>query len=102
MFNATLTVQENKPNSHANCGWQQFTDAVISILERKKKGVIFFLWGLFAQKKGASLSAKHFKILSAHPSPMSGASWINCGCFEEARRICEANGIPQIDWRLSA
>lgn len=56
MINATLTVVEGKPNSHAECGWQKFTDAVIKAVDQNCQGVVFFLWGSFAQAKGANIN----------------------------------------------
>jgi len=101
LLNATLTVRQGKPNSHEKCGWQIFTDAVIQILDSKKKGLLFWLWGRFAQKKGEKISKKHHCILSAHPSPMSGSAWINCGCFEKGNKLLAKIGAPPIEWKIA-
>ena len=72
MLNATLTVREKSPGSHQKKGWEQFTDAVIKLLNDKQSNLVFILWGAYAQKKGRIIDRKkHFVIESAHPSPFS-------------------------------
>merc|ERR1712203_1326348 len=71
LLNATLTVREGhtEANSHAKCGWQRFTDAVIRALNDRSEGVVFLLWGGFAQKKGKLVDkSRHRVIESGHPS----------------------------------
>ena len=63
MLNATLTVQASTPNSHEKIGWQQFTDAVIKAVNEKLEGVVFILWGAFAQKKAGSINTKKHCVL---------------------------------------
>lgn len=72
LLNATLTVNSHSPNSHSKKGWEKFTDMVIKIISREKQGVVFLLWGAYAQKKGAIISnEKHLILKSVHPSPLS-------------------------------
>ena len=72
MLNATLTVRAAQAGSHQNKGWEKFTDGVIKILSEQKEGLVFILWGAYAQKKGAVIDeSKHLVIKSAHPSPLS-------------------------------
>ncbi len=72
LLNATLTVRESSAGSHQNKGWETFTDAVIREISDKKEGIVFILWGAYAQKKGAVIAAnKHCILKSAHPSPFS-------------------------------
>lgn len=72
LINAILTVDAHSPGSHANFGWEKFTDAVISALSRQKNGIVFMLWGGFARKKAALIDReKHFILENAHPSPLS-------------------------------
>jgi uracil-DNA glycosylase len=72
LLNATLTVQSGKPGSHQNKGWEQFTDAVVKILNEKKNHLVFILWGAYAQKKGEHINReKHLVLEAAHPSPFS-------------------------------
>jgi len=72
LLNAGLTVRKDTPNSHKDAGWHQFTDAVIKILSDQKEGLVFILWGAFAQKKAELIDTdKHFILSSPHPSPFS-------------------------------
>lgn len=72
LMNAVLTVQERKPESHKNIGWQEITDQIISLISTEKKNVVFMLWGNYAKKKQSLLNeTKHLILTSAHPSPLS-------------------------------
>ena len=72
LLNATLTVRAHTAGSHQNKGWEEFTDAVIETISKQKEGVVFLLWGAYAQKKGAIIDRnKHYVIESAHPSPFA-------------------------------
>jgi len=102
LLNATLTVEKGKPNTHASCGWQKFTDTVIDILNEKKDGLVFLLWGGFAQKKGKKIdSNKHHVLQSPHPSPMAAGAFKGCGCFKEANKLLKEDGKEPIDWSIS-
>src|SRR5690606_26458345 len=75
LLNATLTVNAGSPGSHQKQGWEAFTDAAIKAISDKKAGVVFILWGRFAQEKEKLIdTSKHFIIKSAHPSPFSAHS----------------------------
>lgn len=72
LLNATLTVESGKPGSHQHKGWEEFTDAVIATLNERKSGLVFILWGSYAQKKGSSIDKnKHLVLEAPHPSPFS-------------------------------
>ena len=72
LLNATLTVRAHTAGSHQNKGWEEFTDAVIETISKQKEGVVFLLWGAYAQKKGAIIDRnKHYVLESAHPSPFA-------------------------------
>ena len=72
LLNATLTVQEQQPGSHQKKGWEDFTDAVITVLSEQRSGIVFLLWGGYAKKKGAKIdTSKHLVLTSGHPSPLS-------------------------------
>jgi len=72
LLNATLTVRANQAGSHQNKGWEIFTDAVIKTISDKKEGLVFLLWGAYAQRKGAVIDHnKHHVLSSAHPSPFA-------------------------------
>lgn len=74
LLNAVLTVDAHTPGSHAKLGWELFTDSVIKAVSARKEGVVFILWGAYAQKKAALTdSSKHLIITSAHPSPLSAS-----------------------------
>ena len=72
LLNATLTVRAHTPASHQGKGWEQFTDAVIDTLSKECAGLVFLLWGNYAQQKGKNIDAnKHLVLKSPHPSPLS-------------------------------
>lgn len=72
LLNATLTVRAHSAGSHQNRGWEQFTDAAIRALAEERQGLVFILWGAYAQRKGAFIDkSKHLVLTSAHPSPLS-------------------------------
>jgi len=102
MLNATLTVREGKANAHEKCGWQTFTDAVIKCLNDNKTGVIYLLWGGFAQKKGKIVDTKKNHVLTAaHPSPMSGSAWNGNRHFSKTNKLLRDMGKDEINWQLS-
>lgn len=72
LLNSVLTVEKDKPSSHANIGWQQFSDRVIQTISEELEHVVFILWGNYAKSKTALIDArKHYIITSPHPSPFS-------------------------------
>lgn len=100
LLNATLTVRAHQAGSHQGKGWEQFTDAVISILSRKKDHLVFFLWGAYAQKKGAVIDrSRHCVLQTAHPSPLSvyRGFW-GCDHFIKANEYLRTNGCQEIVW----
>ncbi len=101
LLNATLTVRANTPGSHQKKGWETFTDSVIKAVSDRKKGVVFLLWGNFAQTKEALIDAnKHFVLKAAHPSPLARGAFFGCKHFSKTNRILETQGVMPIDWRL--
>ena len=99
LLNAVLTVEEGKPNSHKGKGWEQFTDAVISYLNKRERGMVFLLWGRNAQEKRALITGKqHLVLTAAHPSPLSAThGFFGCGHFSKANEfLAEQN--RQIRW----
>ena len=82
LLNAVLTVRAGQPTSHGAIGWQQFTDAVISYLSANREGIVFLLWGRFAQEKAALIdSSRHHVLLAAHPSPLARGAFFGCRHF---------------------
>ena len=101
MLNATLTVQAHCANSHAQCGWQIFTEDVIKLLNSSKTGLVFLLWGGFARKKAKLIDAtKHAVIECAHPSPLSATHWFGCKTFSKCNDALVKLGKAPIDWTL--
>ncbi|WP_261978548.1 uracil-DNA glycosylase [Buchnera aphidicola] len=89
LLNTILTVEENKPMSHANVGWEIFTDQIVSNINKLKKNIIFILWGSFAKKKLPLINKKkHFILTSSHPSPLSAhRGFIGCNHFSKTNKI---------------
>jgi len=101
LLNATLTVEAHQANSHSKIGWLEFTDNVIKVLNANTKGVVFILWGGFAQKKGKIIDRKtHHVIEAAHPSPLSVTKFLGCKVFSKTNKILLENGQTPIDWQL--
>ncbi len=101
LLNATLTVQANTAGSHQGKGWEQFTDAVIKKISEEKHGVIFLLWGKFAQSKEKLVdTSKHVVLKAAHPSPLAGGAFFGCKHFSKTNELLKQQGLESIDWAL--
>jgi uracil-DNA glycosylase len=100
LLNATLTVRDNEPNSHAGIGWMPFTDAVIRVLSERREDIVFMLWGRFAQEKAGQVDpARHLVLRAAHPSPFSAANgFFGCRHFSRANAWLVSRGITPVDW----
>ena len=101
LLNATLTVRAHQAGSHQKKGWEQFTDAVISLISEKKENVVFLLWGGFAKKKGLKIDAtKHCILTSGHPSPLSAnrGYWFGNKHFSKSNNYLKNKGLSKIDW----
>lgn len=100
LLNATLTVEAHKPGSHQNKGWEEFTDSVISYLSDKRQGLVFILWGAYAQRKGKLIDdSKHLVIKSVHPSPLSAyRGFFGNNHFSKTNNYLINNGIKPINW----
>ena len=102
LLNATLTVRANQAGSHQKRGWEQFTDAVIKSLSDTKEGLVFLLWGRYAQAKEALIDTdRHFVLKAAHPSPFSAYNgFFGCKHFSKTNEILEQQGKEPIDWGM--
>ena len=102
LLNAALTVRANEPFSHANFGWADFTDAVIQKISDEKTGIIFLLWGKFAQAKQIFIDeTRHFVLKAAHPSPFSAhTGFFGCKHFSKTNEFLVKQGFSPIDWKL--
>ncbi|MFN6944005.1 MAG: uracil-DNA glycosylase [Cytophagaceae bacterium] len=100
MLNATLTVRAESPGSHQKKGWEVFTDAVIKKISDEKEGVVFILWGAYAQKKGEIIDHdKHLVLKAAHPSPFSAdRGFHGCSHFSKTNEYLLSRGETSIDW----
>jgi uracil-DNA glycosylase len=102
LLNAILTVRANEPASHSKIGWMDFTDSVITKISAEKKGVVFLLWGKFAQDKQALIDeTRHFVLKAAHPSPFSAdKGFYGCRHFSKTNELLTKQGLSPIDWKL--
>ncbi|PJA31983.1 MAG: uracil-DNA glycosylase [Zetaproteobacteria bacterium CG_4_9_14_3_um_filter_53_7] len=102
LLNATLTVEEKNAGAHQKRGWETFTDAAIAALNEHRQGLVFMLWGKYAQHKGASIDeSRHLVLKSVHPSPLSAhRGFLGCGHFSSANTYLEKHQKQAIDWRL--
>lgn len=103
LLNAILTVRANQAGSHQNKGWEVFTDNVISELSEKHNGLIFLLWGNYAQAKEILIDpSRHYILKAAHPSPFSaGKGFFGCNHFSKTNEILKKLNKTEIDWDLN-
>ncbi|XP_068506273.1 uracil-DNA glycosylase isoform X1 [Syngnathus scovelli] len=101
LLNAVLTVRAHQANSHKDKGWETFTDAVVHWLSNNLEGLVFILWGAYAQKKGATIDKKRHHILKAvHPSPLSAhRGFFGCKHFSKANELLIKSGKSPVDWK---
>lgn len=104
LLNAVLTVEQAKAAAHQGKGWELFTDAAIRELNEKREGIVFLLWGSYAQKKGQIIDQKKHCVLKApHPSPLSAhRGFLGCKHFSKANAYLESIGKTPIDWSVPA
>ena len=102
LLNATLSVRVKQAGSHQKKGWEEFTDSVIQNISQKKEGVIFLLWGRFAQDKAELIDKNKHHILTApHPSPFSVyRGFFGCKHFSETNKLLSEQGLKEIDWKV--
>jgi uracil-DNA glycosylase len=104
LLNSVLTVRMGAAASHQGKGWEQFTDAVIRLVNARPDPVVFMLWGSYAQKKAAFVDgSRHLVLKAPHPSPLSAHNgFFGCRHFSKANEFLESRGLPPIDWALPA
>jgi len=102
LLNATLSVRAGQAGSHQNRGWETFTNSVIEKISQSKTGVVFLLWGRYAQaKEGLVDGQKHLVLKAAHPSPLSAYNgFYGCRHFSKTNTYLEQQGIEPVDWSL--
>ncbi len=103
LLNATLTVRAHEAGSHQKKGWEEFTNAVIKTISDKKEGVVFLLWGNYAQEKIPLIDQnKHHILTTVHPSPLSASrGFFGCRHFSKTNQILQTEGKEPIDWDLT-
>ncbi len=101
LLNAMLTVEKNKPGSHKNYGWQNFTDEVLKTISNKRDGIVFMLWGNFAKSKAHLIdNTKHLVLEAAHPSPLAGGAFFGCQHFRKANEYLMEKDKKPINWTI--
>jgi len=102
LLNATLSVRAKQAGSHQKQGWEEFTTSVIQEISKQKEGVIFLLWGRFAQDKAQLIDEnKHHILRAPHPSPFSAYSgFFGCKHFSKTNKLLAEQGLKEIDWRI--
>ncbi len=102
LLNATLTVRAEQAGSHQGKGWERFTDAAIRSLSDRQTGLVFLLWGRFAQQKESLIDGqRHYVLKAPHPSPLSAyRGFLGCGHFGQVNELLVAQGHSPIDWKL--
>ena len=102
LLNSVLTVEQSKPNSHKNKGWELFTDATIQAISENKKNVVFILWGNYAKQKRSLIDeTKHLVITSVHPSPFSARNgFFGSKPFSKTNSYLHQTGQKPVDWKI--
>jgi len=102
LLNASLTVRVKEPGCHAQIGWLQFTDHIIKKISDEKEGIVFLLWGKFAQEKQSLIDeTKHYVLKAAHPSPYSANNgFFGCKHFSKTNELLMKQHKAPIDWKI--
>jgi uracil-DNA glycosylase len=102
LLNAVLTVEQGRAGAHQGKGWEGFTDHVVETLNREREGLVFLLWGSYAQAKGKVIDTRRHRVLKApHPSPLSAhRGFLGCKHFSAANAYLRHRGATPIDWSL--
>ena len=103
LLNATLTVEAFNAGSHQKKGWEEFTDIAIQRLNQEREGLVFMLWGSYAQKKGQSIDAsRHLVLRAPHPSPLSAhRGFLGCRHFSQTNDYFLSRGQDPINWQIA-
>jgi len=103
LLNSVLTVEQNKPNSHKNRGWEIVTSEIINLLNKRESSVVFLLWGSNAKSIGKNIDTnKHYVLTAVHPSPLSAnqGGWFGCKHFSKTNEILKKINKTTIDWQI--
>lgn len=103
LLNSVLTVRGGKPGSHANKGWEEFTDATIRAVNTLDHRVVYLLWGSYARKKAALVTnAQHVVLEAGHPSPMNPRGFLGSRPFSATNKALTDAGLPEVTWDLTS
>jgi len=102
LLNSVLTVEQGRAGAHQGRGWEKFTDRIVSLLNERKQGLVFLLWGSYAIKKGALIDRQRHHVLeTVHPSPLSAhRGFFGSHHFSQANAYLQQQGVTPIDWGL--
>ena len=102
LLNTVLTVRAHQANSHRGIGWESFTDAVIDIVNKQDRPIVYLLWGRPAQTKKRKLdNPNHLVLEAAHPSPLSAHNgFFGCRHFSQTNEFLQSHGEAPIDWQI--
>ncbi len=102
LLNSVLTVEKAQAASHQKKGWETFTDSVIDVLNQQRSGLVFMLWGAYAQRKGQKIDrTRHLVLEAPHPSPLSAhRGFFGCRHFSQANQYLSQQGLQPINWQL--
>ncbi|MCL2855665.1 MAG: uracil-DNA glycosylase [Defluviitaleaceae bacterium] len=100
LLNTVLTVRAGQSKSHANKGWELFTDHIIEALANRDQPMVFMLWGKVAEAKASKIHPHHKILTAAHPSPLAGGRFFGSRHFSQANRFLEECGKTPIDWQI--
>jgi uracil-DNA glycosylase len=102
LLNATLTVEKSNAGSHQGKGWEQFTNAVVNALNEQREGLVFLLWGSYAQQKGQFIHRdKHLVLQAPHPSPFSAnRGFFGCKHFSKTNDYLRTHGQSSVNWAI--
>jgi uracil-DNA glycosylase len=101
LLNAILSVEQSKPGSHQQSGWQLFTDRVIQVLSAHRSNLVFLLWGNFAKAKKTLIDRdKHLILEAAHPSPLAGGQFFGCRHFSKSNAYLIQHQMTPIQWQI--
>lgn len=102
LLNTSLTVEHKQAGSHANAGWQPFTDRIIEVVSQQQEHVVFLLWGSHARSKKRLIDGtKHLILEAVHPSPLSAyRGFIGCGHFSQCNKFLQQCALTPIDWQV--
>lgn len=103
LLNTVLSVEAGQAHTHANIGWERFTDRIIQVISATQPHVVFLLWGSHAQRKAQCIDAKHTQLTAPHPSPLSAhRGFLTCKHFSQTNTQLIQHAQDEIHWQLDS